>query len=108
VDYLQHLKPMGKLLNKQQEFTRMVPRLLDYAESLGYGITLGDAYRDPRCSYGSRKSLHKKRLAIDLNLFIDGVYQTSTSAHKKLGEYWESLGGTWGGRFKDGNHYELR
>ena len=24
-----------------------------------------------------------------------------------LGEWWESQGGTWGGRFRDGNHYGL-
>jgi len=25
-----------------------------------------------------------------------------------LGEYWESIGGSWGGRFGDGNHYSLK
>lgn len=24
-----------------------------------------------------------------------------------IGEYWESIGGAWGGRFNDGNHYSL-
>ena len=74
---------------------------------MGFDITLGDAYRDPRCPYGRPKSLHKKRLAIDLNLFKDGVYLTSTDDHLPLGEYWESIGGSWGGRFNDGNHYSL-
>lgn len=32
---------------------------------------------------------------------------TASSGHKLLGEYWESIGGTWGGRFNDGNHYSL-
>jgi hypothetical protein len=42
-----------------------------------------------------------------MNLFIDDKYQTTTEAHRPIGEKWESLGGTWGGRFrnKDGNHY---
>jgi|GEM_PF-4792231 len=57
------------LLETQQQFARMVPRLVDKACELGYEVTLGDAYRDPRCPYGSEVSLHKKRLAIDLNIF---------------------------------------
>jgi len=24
-----------------------------------------------------------------------------------LGLYWESIGGSWGGRFGDGNHFSL-
>jgi len=24
-----------------------------------------------------------------------------------LGEYWEGMGGSWGGRFSDGNHFSL-
>lgn len=86
---------------------------------MGYEVTLGDAYRDPRLhgshgekkGYGHRKSCHKLRLAIDLNLFLDGEYLTETEDHEKLGEWWESLHPLcrWGGRFSnpDGNHYSL-
>jgi len=94
------------LRKKQTEFAGRVPHLIQKAFQLGYEVTLGDAYRDPRCPYGSKSSRHKSRLAIDLNLFKDGVYLRKTSDHKELGEYWESLGGIWGGRFNDGNHYE--
>ncbi len=50
-----------------------------------------------------------RRLAIDLNLFRDGRYLETTEDHAPLGLFWESLGGTWGGRFRDpdGNHYSL-
>jgi len=100
---------------KQRRFTRMSVRLIDYAHSLGYEITLGDAYRDPRVfgpigtrlGYGESKSAHKQRLAIDLNLFIDGKYMADTESHRVLGEWWEGQGGVWGGRFQDGNHYSL-
>ena len=95
------------LNTKQFKFTHMVILLLDTAHEMGYDVTLGDAYRDPRVPYGREKSLHKKRLAIDINLFKDGKYLTSTEDHKPLGEYWESIGGSWGGRFQDGNHYSL-
>jgi hypothetical protein len=36
---------MSELLEKQARFARAVPRLLDYADSLGYHVTLGEAYR---------------------------------------------------------------
>jgi hypothetical protein len=89
------------LREKQSKFAHMVAMLLLQAEMLGYEVTLGDAYRDPRCPYGSPKSAHKKRLAIDLNLFMHGKYLTYTAAYEPLGVYWEMIGGTWGGRFKD-------
>ncbi len=83
----------------------MVSRLIQFAYSNGYRITFGDAYAN---SGHQKESLHYTRLAIDLNLFKDGKYLTNTDDHAILGKYWESLGGTWGGRWKDGNHYEYR
>jgi hypothetical protein len=101
--------------NKQRDFTLMISKLITFAYGKGYELTFGDAYRDPRLhgglgekkGYGHYKSNHKQRLAVDFNLFKDGVYLTSTEDHRVLGEYWESIGGTWGGRFNDGNHYSL-
>lgn len=100
---------------KQRKFTRMVADLIVFAYEQGYELAFGDAYRDPRVhgevgvkkAYGHPKSAHKQRLAVDLNLFKDGKYLDKTEDHIELGEYWESLGGTWGGRFDDGNHYSL-
>ena len=102
---------------QQRKFTLMIAQLVIFAYSKGYELTFGDAYRDPRVygelgeskGYGSTNSKHKVRLAIDLNLFKDGVYLTETEDHLFLGEFWESIGGSWGGRFKrkDGNHYSL-
>lgn len=100
---------------KQRKFTFMVSQLIQWAYDQGYEITLGDAYRDPRLhgqlgeakGYGNRNSCHKIRLAIDLNLFKDGKFLQGTEDHKTLGEHWEAMGGSWGGRFKDGNHYSL-
>lgn len=100
---------------KQHKFARMVARLIDKAHELGYEVSLGDAYRDARVHgvFGEKKgysaawSCHKLRLAIDLNLFRDGKYLSSSEDHRPLGEWWESQGGIWGGRFGDGNHYSL-
>ena len=94
------------LREQQSEFAAMVPLLIRHAHELGFEVTLGDAYRDPRCPYGSKSSRHKMRLAIDLNLFKDGKYLHKTKHHQVLGEWWEEQGGIWGGRFNDGNHYE--
>ena len=95
----------------------MVVKLLNKLLEMGYEYTWGDAYRDPRVhgewgtrknnSYSAAKSTHKQRLAVDINLFKNGVYLQKTEDHRPLGEYWESIGGTWGGRWNDGNHYSL-
>jgi hypothetical protein len=105
------------LSEKQRAFTRMVADLIQFAYESGYELTLGDAYRDPRVhgnvgekkSYSSSSSNHKQRLAIDLNLFVAGMYITDGEheAYHAMGEYWESLGGAWGGRFNDANHFSL-
>jgi len=103
------------LRQKQSRFAGMVARLIDKAREMGYEVTLGDAYRDPRVfgelktfkGYGNAASCHKLRLAIDLNLFRNGLFLPDSKDHEPLGAWWESQGGTWGGRFQDGNHYSL-
>lgn len=108
---------------KQRLFARLVPRLIDKAHELGFEVTLGDVFRDPRVhgevgeklGYGHPKSGHKLKLAIDLNLFrdIDNDgdldYLAETELHRPLGEWWEKQHELcrWGGRFKDGNHYSF-
>ena len=92
------------LRQKQSKFVGMVARLIDFAHGHGYELTFGDAYAK---TGHMKNSLHYKRLAIDLNLFQEGVYLTQTDDHLPIGEYWESIGGSWGGRFNDGNHYSL-
>ena len=101
----------------QRLYGRLLPRLLDYILESGYEYTWGDAFRDPRVfgeigehlGYGHPRSAHKRRLAIDLNLFKDEVYLQKTEDHKPFGEWWEQQHGLcrWGGRFEDGNHYSL-
>ena len=92
------------LRKKQSYFVWMVAELIQYAKYNGYELTFGDAWAKTGHKEGS---FHYKRLAIDLNLFKDGEYLTETKDHEQLGKFWESLGGTWGGRFNDGNHYSL-
>lgn len=102
------------LSEKQQRFAHMVGELIHKAESLGYGITFGEAWRSPeeadrlaKAGKGIKRSLHCDRLAIDINLFKNGQYLSDTQDHLLLGIWWEEQGGSWGGRFVDGNHYSL-
>lgn len=102
------------LREKQSRFVGMVSKFIQFAEQSGYQLTFGEALRSPEEAHrlmllgkGILNSLHTKKLAVDFNLYKDGVWLTKTEDHKLLGEWWESIGGTWGGRFKDGNHYSL-
>lgn len=68
--------------------------------------------RCPTCPIGATYSKHKEGLAIDIHLYLpDGNYmgdeRGEEKAHEVYGAYWESLGGSWGGRFNDSNHYSL-
>ena len=108
--------------DKQRKFSRLIANLLDFIHSRDYDVTFGDAFRDSRLhghigekkAYGHRNSCHKLRLALDLNLFKDGVYLTTDKDHEPFGLYWESLDPEcrWGGRFKgknagDANHFSF-
>lgn len=92
------------LRQKQSKFVLMTAKLIIFAYENGYELTFGDTY-----PYKKHKlnSLHYLGLAIDFNLFKNGVYLTKTEDHAILGNHWESLGGSWGGRFNDGNHYSV-
>jgi hypothetical protein len=92
---------------QQSRFMLLLAHLILYAYNQGYELTGGDLWaRDGHIF----RSAHYDRLAIDLNLFKDGVWLTKTSDHEFLGEYWESLDPDceWGGHFADGNHYEMK
>lgn len=106
------------LREKQSLFVVLVARLIQHATGLGYELTFGETYRSPeeaarlaKLGLGITQSLHTLKLAIDLNLFKDGRYLSSSEAHRPLGEWWETQHALcrWGGRFTraDGNHYSL-
>jgi hypothetical protein len=103
---------------KQRRFVRLIGRLIEWAYANGYELTFGDAYRTPAqaeanavAGTGIAKSLHTQRLAVDFNLFREGVFLTASEDHRPLGEFWKSLAPDtrWGGDFSkpDGNHYSL-
>jgi hypothetical protein len=95
------------LSDKQWEFLQALNKLIAWAgRQPNYKVTLACA-RCANPTHHTQGSFHYKGLAVDLNLFIDGAYQRTTQSHERMGRKWESLGGTWGGRFSspDGNHY---
>ena len=90
------------LRKKQTYFVWMIAELIQFAKYNGYELTFC-----PEHENHMKGSLHYIGLAKDINLFKDGIYLTETKDHEPLGKFWESIGGTWGGRFNDGNHYSL-
>lgn len=103
---------------KQRRFVELVGRLIAWCYANGYELTFGECYRTPeqaalnaKSGAGISNSLHAKRLAIDVNLFVNGIYRQESDAYKPLGDYWKTLDpdAAWGGDFSkpDGNHFSL-
>ncbi len=96
------------LRQKQSAFAWIAARLIQEAVRMGFEVTLGNT----TAPTSTPTSLHPKRLAIDINLFRNGRYLSSTESHRELGEWWERQSTdeytcSWGGRFGDGNHYSI-
>lgn len=109
---------MATLSEMQRKFVPLVAKLVEWAYANGYELTFGEAWRTPEqaklnaaSGAGIVHSLHIDRLAIDINLWKDGVWQQDSAAHKPLADYWVTLDPLcrWGGNFSkpDGNHYSL-
>ena len=114
-------------LGQEQEiFSKHVALLINKAIDLGFGVRLGEVMRPIEMQQlyvktGRSKtmnSMHIKKLAIDLNLIIDGKLATRAQI-EPLGKWWESLdpknrwGGSWRGlveskksSFVDAPHFE--
>lgn len=98
------------LRQKQSKFASLVSYLIQYIESCGYQVTLGDAARID-CKGHCKNSCHYLRLAIDLNIFKDGKYLIDTKEYEFAGKWWlkQDKICRWGGNFKskDGNHFSF-
>lgn len=105
---------MSALLEAQLRFFTMLSDLFTEAVRLRLPIKPGRLLCCPSCS--SVRSLHRLGLAIDLPMvWPDGRYGT-WEEYLPLGEFWERMGGAWGGRFDlngdgirkdDANHFSL-
>jgi hypothetical protein len=116
----QYLSSSSTLRTKQVVFLKNVAKLITFSSTLpGYEVTGGELWRtaEQQAIYvakglsKTKHSRHQDRLAIDLNVFINGVYRTDKSAYKPLAEYWKSLdpnnvsGFYWDW---DYNHFEMK
>ena len=93
-----------KLREQQSLFARKIALLELIAIELGYEITNGHALRCKDCHTGAEHSLHKLKLAKDINLFKDGRYIVDGTGHKELHIIWEWMGGAKA-ITNDMNHY---
>lgn len=109
-----------KLSEKQQLFMKLLGEFLVWIyQQPGYGVAGGELLRtqaqadaNARSGAGISNSLHLLKLAVDLNLFISGSWQTATEPYKPLGDKWKSMHPLcrWGGDFvnrPDGNHFSI-
>lgn len=104
------------LRQRREIFTENVGKLIEYIFFCGFTCTLGEVYRTKEQAewyaakgIGSINSLHCKGLAVDLNLFKNGVYLKKSDDYQFAGEYWYSLheDNRWGGAGGDGNHFSM-
>lgn len=95
------------LQRRQCEFTLAVSKLITRAVASGYRIKVQEWNRtlETQKEYvlkGVSRTLdsrHLDGLAVDVYLFQDELIIYGGLAYRPLGEYWETLGGQWGGRF---------
>lgn len=104
-------QPKSERLTLRQHrcgFSYDFSRLITHCNSLGMDCAIDDVKSIRHCGVHMVGSQHEKGLAGDLLLYVNGEYQRKTEDHAALGKYWESLSpyNRWGGRYRDGNHYE--
>jgi hypothetical protein len=106
------------LRQKQSVFLDMVGKLICHAQALGITIFVLEWYRSEERQAQLRaagkswiaRSKHQDGLAVDL-VVMDGRGVTwDVARYKPLGEFWKSIGGTWGGDWKvvDAVHFEYK
>ena len=75
--------------------------LIEQAEQWGMLPRIGDALRTCEEQRGASSSKVRERSWHVLGRAIDVELVGGLAAYRRLGEFWESLGGTWGGRWTD-------
>lgn len=107
---------MSQLVTRQDLFLQRACKVIEYARSLGYQITEGEAERTAeqaavyaKQGKGILDSKHCQRLAIDLNFYREGKLISDRVILEPVGIYAETIGLHWGGRFRkldDSRHFE--
>jgi len=105
------------LSGEQIVFAGMLGKLLCFASKQVIPVKICELFRSPEKQLklyrqGRTKTLeskHIKGLAADLAIIREGKYISTSESYTPLGDYWESIGGRWGGSwhtFKDSVHFE--
>lgn len=107
------------LVKEQSAFLQDFAKLLTFAFSGGFDVTAGELWRPEEMQKiyfkaGKSKTMdsnHLRRLAGDLNFFLNGKWVQDKATLQPIGDYWESLNpkNRWGGNFKkflDTPHFE--
>lgn len=115
-------RPTGepvKLGEKQELFSGLLAKLIQFAEEAGYRVRIRDVYRDERVhgvyglkeSYSAAHSMHKLGLAADLILTKEGELTWDCFDYKTLGDWWKKQHPLcrWGGDYivADCVHFSL-
>ena len=109
------------MIEKQSIFMGNVANLIAFIiTTKGYKVTGGELYRTKEqqqiyFEQGKTRTLnskHLKRLAIDLNIFINGRLVYDKAKLQEIGDYWEALhpDNSWGGNWKsfvDTPHFQM-
>lgn len=117
------------LREKQSLFLFNIHKLIEWAYKNGFELTFGEAYRTQEqqqmyFNTGRSKTLysrHLQRLAIDFNIFRNGLLINSAVDIKPLGDFWVTLhtDNVWGAdwdrdgsvldeTFLDPYHFEVK
>jgi hypothetical protein len=83
---------------RQRLHVQLTAKLIEFIYAQGLEATWGETYRTPQqaaanaaSGAGILNSLHIERLAVDLQIFKDGVYATDVAVYKPLADYWLTL-----------------
>jgi hypothetical protein len=87
----------------QEEFARILGKLIVWAYEQNYKIRMGDVFAKTGHKEGSN---HYLKLAADLYVYQPGSEEQDMEAHKRMHDCWDTLGGA--PRIeKDMNHYSV-
>lgn len=96
----------------QQRFSLSLAHLILALADHNYDVTMGECWRSDETAKlyeaegkGISNSLHRIRLAVDLNLFLNGRFLTTKEEYRLAGELWKSMSTVqyphkWGGDFQ--------
>ena len=99
---------MSVSLSLQQcAFTLALAKLIIKINETGYQVKIQELNRilETQKEYVAKgvswtlDSRHLDKLAADIVLFKDGAMVEDQNSYRQFGEYWEGVGGRWGGRF---------